>query len=866
MAKKIFYKALLAGNLLIIPAAGCLSAGTPDASVLPVLNSPLAGGCLQRALEFKAQANWEGVTDQTRLALDSPEALTGGEIETLRYLSILASYHSGLPTTRNEIESFLADYPESFNLPEVKFLQANLWFYSGDYAAAYRAYDKIDPEALPAALRSDFTYKKAVSMLKTGYHTEARPLFAALSGEREYADAVTFYDAYIDYVNRDYDSAYRKFSKVPRSGEKGLEAEYYMTQIDFRNGDFKKVAREGAALLEKDVDAVLLPETMRVTGISEFKLGRREKALSLLERYLELTGDAAENTARYTLGTLYYDMGELDKAKEQFSRLTDDRNDVTQSSWLYLGQISLAQGNEREAAIAFDNASRMAFDADVAETALYNQAVIGATGGGVPFGRSSEALETFVATYPDSSYAPAVSSYLAASYYNDRNFEKALRSINMIKNPSPDVLKARQNILYRLGMQQLGAGETDRAIRSLSEAAQANIDPAIAAQANIWLGDAYYRKGNYKEAAAAYSDAIYSKKAGANTALAQYNLGYALMKLKDYKAALGHFKAAVAGSGLTSNQLTDAKLRIADCRYYTGNHKEALSAYQSLKSGSGQNAVYASLREAELIGRGGDIQRQISILKNLEESGDGGIWTQEILTSLAGAYSEAGDDANAARINAKILDTNPSEGTALQTLFALAENAEKLYNREDYDAALAAYRKLENSGNADFYPLAVAGIMRSSSSPETVIAYADKVLATPGLSAELGEEALFSKAVASIDLDSKGSREKGLAELKKLAGNPSREWGAMAALNLGQYYLDARDYKQAEEVLLKLVDSDSGDQYMLAKGYILLSDVYAAKGDNYLAGLYLTTLRDNYPGNEPEIFEMIQTRLKTLKQ
>ena len=47
----------------------------------------------------------------------------------------------------------------------------------------------------------------------------------------------------------------------------------------------------------------------------------------------------------------------------------------------------------------------------------------------------------------------------------------------------------------------------------------------------------------------------------------------------------------------------------------------------------------------------------------------------------------------------------------------------------------------------------------------------------------------------------------------------------------------------------------------MARGFILLSDIYKAQGNKYEARQYLEALRDNYPGDETDIKMMIETRL-----
>ena len=68
----------------------------------------------------------------------------------------------------------------------------------------------------------------------------------------------------------------------------------------------------------------------------------------------------------------------------------------------------------------------------------------------------------------------------------------------------------------------------------------------------------------------------------------------------------------------------------------------------------------------------------------------------------------------------------------------------------------------------------------------------------------------------------------------------------------------------AERVLKRLVDTGTPHQYWLARGFIALSDVYARRGDKFQAREYLLSLKENYPGTENDIFEMINVRLNEL--
>ncbi|MDE6753014.1 MAG: hypothetical protein K2J82_00205, partial [Muribaculaceae bacterium] len=69
-----------------------------------------------------------------------------------------------------------------------------------------------------------------------------------------------------------------------------------------------------------------------------------------------------------------------------------------------------------------------------------------------------------------------------------------------------------------------------------------------------------------------------------------------------------------------------------------------------------------------------------------------------------------------------------------------------------------------------------------------------------------------------------------------------------------------------DKVLTAFTDAGSPHEYWLAKGFIYLADVCHLRNKDYLAVEYLKSLRDNYPGKELDIHDMIATRLEKWKK
>lgn len=806
---------------------------------------------------WNSAESWHPVGEQTVPIIPDEQA---------RFNELTRAYHFQLPETPGLIGDFIADFPASNLRAEATMMLADWYFFSHEYALALQRYAEIPDDAFSGDRGQTLRYRKAVALVKTGFYAEAAPYFRATAGSKEFGEASRFYLAYIDYVEGRYDDAYRQFKAIKASGPKGAEAEFYLNQMDYRNGEYRKVANTSERLLSGgQVPEELRAESIRVGALSFFKLGDKTTARNMLTRYADLTGDGAEISALYALGTIYYDEGNYDKALPLFTIVTDYPGALAQSAWLYIGQIYLARGDAQAAALAFDKAAKESWDDEVAETASYNLAVTSASGMGLPFSDAAAAMEKFVETYPASPYASSLSAYLANAYYGRRDYENALRQVEKVSPQDAAAREMRQKILYQLGVARLQQGNPAEAVKALSEAADGP-DREAAAQSQLWLGDAYYARKDYPAAARAYEKALASGLLGTNTALAKYNLGYAYLKLRNYQKAEAAFKdaSAISGDGaLSRQQKQDARLRYADCLYYNGRYSQALAIFRDVKLDGGSDAVFAQIREADILGRDGRVADKISILESLENNPDAGVWRTTVLSRLADAYSEKGDDRRAAELYSRMLDSNGGGADNSQTYFSLATNAENLYNAGDMASAYNAYRRLEKSGITALYPEAVVGIMRTSTDAGEIREYAAKAAALPGLPAEDINEALFLGARAGLDLDGV-QKENAISTLRSLALSPDRSWGARAAVTLGESLLKDGDPAAAEEILLNLVDSGSDDNYWLARGYIALADAYAAQDKDYLARLYLETLQGNYPGDEKDIRQMISSRLKTL--
>lgn len=230
-----------------------------------------------------------------------------------------------------------------------------------------------------------------------------------------------------------------------------------------------------------------------------------------------------------------------------------------------------------------------------------------------------------------------------------------------------------------------------------------------------------------------------------------------------------------------------------------------------------------------------------------------------VLYLLAYDASDKGDDTAALQYLDKLTAGWP-DSSQIPSAYSL--KAQILQDSGRAAEAAAVWKQLLATGSAATAPDAYRGLMETASTPEEQIAYADRLLSLSGAASEDVTAATLCKGLAKRRL---GRLDEAIRTLRPLASEPSTAEGAQAAVTISEILLRQGKAAQAQKELQQFIDSDTEEQYWMARGYIALSDAFSAQGDTYKAKEYLKALQSNYPGDEEDIAEMIRTRLAKLK-
>jgi TolA-binding protein len=182
---------------------------------------------------------------------------------------------------------------------------------------------------------------------------------------------------------------------------------------------------------------------------------------------------------------------------------------------------------------------------------------------------------------------------------------------------------------------------------------------------------------------------------------------------------------------------------------------------------------------------------------------------------------------------------------------AARKASEILFGQKDYAKALLMYQKLEdNAETKENLTEAIVGQMRCNhhvSNHAQTIQYAQRVLEMDQIPVTLAAESNLLIGRSSIMLR---RPEQARAAFNETVNLSKGEAGAEALFNLALIAYEMKDYTTAENNAFKLSSDYPAYHYWLAKGFILLSDIYVVQGNTFQAKQTLQSIIDNYEGQD----------------
>ena len=652
----------------------------------------------------------------------------------------------------------------------------------------------------------------------------------------KYADKVNDYLVEVYLTTKNYQAALNSIDKIKHPSTKILEAKqdilfqlgtqaFTNMELDKAVDLFSRAISLGAYNLESRNDAYFW------RGESYYRQGEYNKAISDYRTYLNNTRQRNTDMyalAHYNLGYSYFKLKEYNKAISDYrTYLNNTRQRNTDMYALAHYNLGYSYFKLKEYGEALNRFRQYVNLESNQQTPAYADA----------YNRIGDCL------FHNRQFAMAEENYTRAA---------------QLQPSAGDYSVYQKGFL--LGLQKDYKGKIsvmDRLIREFPESQY--VDDAL-----FEKGRSYVLLDNNQAAAASFEQLMrdfpqssLARKAGVQLGLIYFNDNQPEKAADAYKSVISNYPGS-----------EEAKVALQDLKsvYIELNDINSFAAYANSLGGNVRFEVSEqdslTYLAAEKLFMRGDNEGARRSLTNYLQTFPQGAFSSNANFYLASIAFAKKDLEEAKRLFSLVLESGDTKFREE----SWARKAEIEYLDKDYAAAMESFKHLQAvAENPENKEAAKLGLMRCAEligQPQEALLAANDLLKEPKLSPEIMSEARYVRAKAYISLK---QENKALADLKEISKDTRTIHGAEAKYLLAQLYYDNKDDKNAETVLMNFIENGTPHQYWLARGFILLADIYIRQGDDFQARQYLTSLQNNYKGDD-EIAAMIEDRLGKLKK
>ncbi len=197
---------------------------------------------------------------------------------------------------------------------------------------------------------------------------------------------------------------------------------------------------------------------------------------------------------------------------------------------------------------------------------------------------------------------------------------------------------------------------------------------------------------------------------------------------------------------------------------------------------------------------------------------------------------------------------------------ALTRVAEIAYDKEDYKTALTYFKRLQlSAAKQEKVNAARLGVLRCSyllGENKTTVNIASEILSDAAMGKDMRQEAQYNRAKAYLAL---GESDLAIKDLEETSAQVRTAAGAESKYLLAETWFRKHDLDKSEALIMEFAQSNTQQQYWLARSFVLLADIYVERGDLFQAKQYLLSLRQNYRVQD-DIQTLLNERLEKIEQ
>ncbi|WP_101690285.1 tetratricopeptide repeat protein [Dysgonomonas massiliensis] len=760
------------------------------------------------------------------------------KVEDAKYMILGAEFYMGTPNILNEIKNYLEEYPGTLHNDKLNFYTGTIHFQNKEWDKALFWLSKSNGDLLEKDERGDYNYRMAYSLMQTGKSAEAKRLFSQLTNNKKYGEASSFYYAVINFKDGNYKESASVFRKLKDKSAYRENATFYLIQSSYLDGQYEETIREGRSFVANYPQNENKGEVYRLLANCYYKAGDMVNTVLNYERFMQ-SGAELFREDMFQLGNAYYQSNTYPQAADVLKVVASNNDLLGQAGYMLLGQTNVKLGNDANALMAFDAASRAQFDRKISEDALYNYVLLLNKGAVATFGQSIDACQRFLSEYPTSRHTDEINNLMANTLLSTKNYKMALQAIDRMKSPGRPVLEAKQVLLSQEGIQNCIDGNYSQALTNLNSAINmGNLNTQARNESYFWRGEANYRMASYHNAISDFSS--YISNAGSsqsNYALALYNLGYSNFQLKNYAKAQDAFKKYVSAERDNTKPIySDALNRIGDTYLNGRSFAEAERYYSQAANAAGGNADYAEFQKAFVKGMQRDYRGKITALDNMMYKYPNSVYYPDALMEKSKSLIMLNREKDAIPVLENLLTNYSRSAIAPEAGVQLGQS---YYNINQAQKAIDTYKRvISNYPNTEEARLSIRSmeaVYKDLNDIQSYAAYMNSLGGNFSVSS-IRQDSLTYLAAEALYLKGQQSQAKS-AFAKYLQSYPNGVYSGDANFNLGSILFDANDKQAAlnhfQEAIKSANPKYMDDALIYTSGIQFDNKDYAAAYETY---------------------------------
>jgi TolA-binding protein len=568
--------------------------------------------------------------------------------ENAQYYEALCALELGNDDAESMFLRFIKDHPEN-PLTKLAYFQVGRYYSKQEkYTDALVWFNKVSAGDLAGSENIEYKFRKGYAYFATNDYKNAQQLFSQVKNTRSpFTDDATYYFAYIAYLNKDYHLALVNFEKLKKSKKYESSYPYYITAVYFLDNRYDDVINYAIPILNT-THQQHETEMLRLVAASYFAKADYQNAAKYYARFEDEDQGKTQNTQdSYQMGYTYFRIANYPKAASELVKLQQQNDVFSQNGNYTLGEVFLKMDNKQSARSAFFAASRLDFDKQLQEDALYQYAKLSYE---LDFNTQAlDATRLYLKNYPNSKRNDEVKTLLGEELLNSHNYKEAVEILEPIPNKSASAKAAYQKVTYYRGLEFYNERAFENAIGIFLRSLKFPVDTKIESLTTYWMAEAMYEVRKYSESVETFKKFLELPDASETDVYnyANYALAYAAFGGEEYKTAANYFQKFLRGDEKDANTVNDAITRLADSYFVLKNYATALEYYNRIIERRSQAEDYALFQRGMIQGLQGSPDAKISTLNQVLSKFPKSDYADDASFEIAYTYFLQGDGEKA---------------------------------------------------------------------------------------------------------------------------------------------------------------------------------------------------------------------------